>query len=145
MNKVSASSDDSFEAARATKSTDFDVSIVIPNFEGREILPRTMSILHAVLQKTSRCCETVVVDDCSTDASVEFLKTENPWARVVELPQNLGFSGASNNGASVARAPLLYFMNSDVYPREGFLDSLVDRFKRDHDLFAAMSLSNGTT
>lgn len=118
-----------------------DVSIVIPNYEGREVLPRTLGNLREVLASCDLEVEVIVVDDGSRDESVEYVRTEHPWVELVALERNGGFSGAVNAGAARASASHIYFMNSDVLPHEGFLEPLVAAFEADSELFAAMSLN----
>lgn len=118
-----------------------DVSIVIPNYQGRELLPRTLAHLQKVLEACPLVVETIVVDDGSTDGSAEYVRTEQRWVKLVALERNGGFSGAVNAGGREAKAPFIYFMNSDVFPHEGFLEPLIECFRADPDLFAATSLN----
>ncbi|MGE3167224.1 MAG: glycosyltransferase family 2 protein [Planctomycetota bacterium] len=118
-----------------------DVSVVIPNYQGRELLPRTLGHLREVLAATQLSVEVIVVDDGSRDGSAEYVRSDHPWVRLVALPRNGGFSGAVNAGGREAQAPLIYFMNSDVFPCAGFLEPLVRSFASDPNQFAAASLN----
>lgn len=118
-----------------------DVSIVIPNYEGRAILPRTLARLREALAAGAIRAEVIVADDASRDGSVEWLRAEHPEVRVVARERNGGFAEAVNSGAAQARADLLYLMNSDVLPHAGFLEPLVAALRSDRELFSAMSLN----
>lgn len=129
------------EVNRGEKGQNLDVSVVIPNYQGRDLLPRTLGHLREVLGATALRVEVIVVDDGSRDASADYVRTEHDWVRLVALPENGGFSGAVNAGGRAASAPFVYFMNSDVFPCAGFLEPLVAAFESDRDLFAAASLN----
>ena len=65
--------------------------------------------------------EVVVVDNGSTDGTVAWLRDAMPAARVVGLPQNLGFAGGNNAGLRVARGDLLVLLNNDTLVPPDFL------------------------
>ena len=117
-----------------------DVTIVIPNYQGRALLPKTLGHLRKVLDECRVETEVIVVDDASKDDSVDYVRTEHPWVRLVAHEKNLGFSGATNTGADASKASLIYFMNSDVFPHPGFLEPLVDCFQNSPEVFSAVSV-----
>src|SRR5690348_12462662 len=77
-------------------------SIVIPNWNGRDLLEK---YLPSVLAAAQACpaSEVIVVDNGSTDGSAEFLKNRFPGVRVVALEKNRGFGGGSNAGFRAAK------------------------------------------
>lgn len=66
--------------------------------------------------------ETIVVDNGSTDGSVQAVRREFPAVRVIASPENLGFSRANNLGWRVARAPYVLLLNSDAFLRPGAVE-----------------------
>lgn len=69
--------------------------------------------------------EIIVVDDGSTDATVDRLSAfqQGPArVRMIRLPTNRGRSAARNAGVREATAPLVVFTDSDVIVRAGFLE-----------------------
>ena len=58
--------------------------------------------------------EIIVVDDCSKDNSVEFIKTVYPEITLIESAENKGFSNACNKGIVIAQYQLILLLNSDV-------------------------------
>lgn len=58
--------------------------------------------------------ETVVVDNGSSDGSVEMVKTRHPWVRVMANHGNLGFARAVNLGFAEVSTPLAVFLNPDA-------------------------------
>ena len=69
--------------------------------------------------------EVVVVDDASTDSSVQMLADRFDQVRVVRHERNLGFAASCNDGAAAATGEWLVFLNNDTLPQPGWLDALV--------------------
>lgn len=69
--------------------------------------------------------EVIVVDNCSTDGSIDYLKREFPWVRVVRSPANLGYAGAGNLGFAHATGEYVAIMNPDTQVEPGWLRELV--------------------
>src|SRR5205823_7667080 len=70
-------------------------SAVIPNWNGRRWLP---GCLASIAAQTMPFAETIVVDNGSTDGSLEYLAAEHPHVRVIALDRNTGFAHAANRG-----------------------------------------------
>jgi GT2 family glycosyltransferase len=68
-----------------------------------------------------------VVDNGSSDGTVEWLRQHHPGVRVVALESNLGFAEPCNRGAEAASGEWLVLLNNDAVPEEGFLSALVRR------------------
>jgi GT2 family glycosyltransferase len=99
------------------------VSVIIPNLNGVSLLGDCLSSLE---RQTLRDFETIVVDNGSSDRSVEFLRTAFPWVRtIVENPVNLGFARACNQGIEVSRGRLLALLNNDTEADPAWLEQLV--------------------
>lgn len=58
--------------------------------------------------------ELIIVDDCSKDDSVDFIRTHYPQAKLLVNSKNLGFAGTCNRGISQAKMELTLILNSDV-------------------------------
>ncbi|HJO37142.1 MAG: glycosyltransferase family 2 protein [Vicinamibacterales bacterium] len=111
------------------------VAIVIVSFNAREDLLRCLCSLHA--HPPSRPHEIVVVDNASSDGSVESVRRDWPAARVVALTANVGFARGCNLGFADTDAPLVLLLNSDVVVREGALDHLIEALLSDETCAAA--------
>jgi GT2 family glycosyltransferase len=68
--------------------------------------------------------EVIVLDDASTDGTVDMLATRFPWVRVLVNPTNAGPGPARNMAAMEARGGLLVFIDSDAVPCESWLETL---------------------
>jgi len=88
------------------------VSIVFTNWNTRDLM---RDCIASVKEKTTGLSyEIVVVDDGSTDGSVEMLRKEFPDVTVVVNEQNLGVAKAYNKGVAVARGQYIQMLNTDM-------------------------------
>ncbi len=101
------------------------VSVIIPNYNGRQLLAKN---LPSVI-KNCPGCEIIVVDDASTDDSVEFLRKKYKRVKVIKNIKNLGFAKTSNLGVQKAKSDLVLLLNSDVSPRKNFLKVATKHFE----------------
>ncbi len=109
-------------------------SLVIPNWNGRDLLEKFLPTWVAAVASYSGS-EVIVVDNGSTDGSAEWVRTNYPGVRLLELPVNLGFGGGSNAGFRAARNDVVVLLNSDMRVEPGFLGPLLDGFT-DESVFA---------
>jgi GT2 family glycosyltransferase len=85
----------------------------------------------------------IVVDNCSTDDSVEVARRLG--ARVIALPQNVGFSKANNIGVGESTSPYVLFANPDLVLEEGGFGRLAAHLERHGGLVAPQLLSSDGT
>lgn len=121
------------------------VSIIIPNWNGEKLLNKN---LPKVLAAAKEATEIIVVDDASTDGSVELVKNKFPAVKIVTKPKNEGYSSTVNLGVQVAAGDIVVLINTDVAPAKDFLKSLLKHFD-DPLVFAVgcedLSVENGLT
>jgi len=110
------------------------ISVVIPNWNGEKLVKKNLPEVIAVLPKDT---EVIVVDDGSTDSSVNLLKKLQPKLgfKLVVNGRNLGFLKTCNKAAKLVKGDLLMLLNTDVIPQRGFLEPVLDHFK-DEKVFA---------
>ena len=112
------------------------VSVVLPNFNGEELLKKNLPhLLAAKENKKNRIKEIIVVDDGSWDGSVKLLKSFFPEVKTIVHKINRGFSAAVNTGARASKGELILLINSDVLPEKDFLVSVLPHFS-DSAVFA---------
>jgi GT2 family glycosyltransferase len=118
-------------AERAGSAVVPRLSVVIVNWNARRQLLRCLASLE---QNPPECSwEAIVVDNGSTDASVDALRTAAPWVRIVENRANRGLPAANNQGFLAAKGELLLVSNPDVVYRPGSITTLcnaIDRHER---------------
>ncbi|MEV0891290.1 glycosyltransferase [Promicromonospora sp. NPDC050262] len=104
------------EARTAAGPRDVQLSIIIPAYNAEATLRSALSSVSE-LDEHGVDYEVVVIDDCSTDATVEVaerLSSGRPSWRVVRLPNNTGSPSAPRNaGVDAARGEFVYFHDSD--------------------------------
>jgi GT2 family glycosyltransferase len=99
-------------------------SIVIVSFNGRELLPACLE--PTLAQATQHRAEVIVVDNGSTDGSVDLLRETYPAVRLIEATHNLGFAGGCNAGCRAAASNTIILLNNDAVPELGWLSGLID-------------------
>lgn len=105
------------------------VTIVIPHYNGRILLDG----LSSLFQHTRyRPFEVIVVDDGSSDGSVEEAKARFPEIKVLRNARNLGFAASCNRGLAAAEGRYVVLLNNDVEVQSGWLSELV-RFADTHE------------
>jgi glycosyltransferase involved in cell wall biosynthesis len=82
----------------------------VPTFNSTDTI---RDVIRSIERQTFRDFEIIVVDDASTDGTVDLLKREFPWHRVISLPRNLGPAGARNAGIRAARGEWIAFLDGD--------------------------------
>jgi GT2 family glycosyltransferase len=87
------------------------VSVVIPNWNGRKWLPGCLDALGALRLAAA---EVIVVDNGSSDDSLDYLRREHPEVRVIALASNVGFAHAANAGIGAATSEFVALINTDV-------------------------------
>jgi len=117
-------------AARAT--------ILILNWDGKHLLEECLpSVLRAV-RRADAGHEILVVDNGSTDGSVEFVRNRFPEVRVLPLDRNYGFIGGNNRGVETVETDVVVLLNNDMIVDESFLVPLMAGFT-DDSVFAVTS------
>ena len=107
------------------------VTIAILNWNGKGWLEK---FLPSVLATNYDSYEVLVIDNASTDDSVEFLKKEFPSVRVEILDQNYGFTGGYNRSLAFINSPYIVLLNSDVEVEPNWLDPLVKAMDNDEKI-----------
>lgn len=90
------------------------ISVVIPNYNGADILSQTIIATRNALNNSGLPSEIIVSDDCSTDNSVSWLKKNHPDIKILESPENRGFAVAVNKGVGTSSFNKILLLNSDV-------------------------------
>jgi GT2 family glycosyltransferase len=86
----------------------------------------TCDLLRECLRSVSTqdADEIVVVDNASTDPSVQMMKAEFPTIPLIALEKNIGFGAASNRGMNMCRSEQIVLLNADTQMKPGSLQSL---------------------
>jgi len=130
-----------------------NISIIIPNYNGEELLkknlPKVFEAARCYASEDNAKVEIVIVDDSSSDNSVEYIKYQiskiNPWTssgqkskiiiKYLRNDRNLGFASTVNKGVKESCGEVVVLINTDVRPEKNFLIPLFSHFK-DEKVFA---------
>ena len=97
-------------------------SVVIPLFNKEEFIKDS---LNSVLFQTYKDFEIIIVNDCSTDSSLNIVKqfTDNR-IKIIEHPKNKGLSASRNTGIKIANADYIAFLDADDLWKPDFLEKI---------------------
>ena len=113
------------------------VSIIIANYNGRDLLQKCLESLSNVNYKN---LEIIIVDNNSTDDSVEFVTKNHPSIILVKLDKNKGFAEPNNIGAKIAKGQFLLFLNNDTVVTENFISEMINAIITDKKIAICQSL-----
>ncbi len=103
------------------------VSIIIPHWNGKQHLADCFNSLR---QQTYPDFEIILVDNGSADGSQTYIRTDFPEVKLVELPENRGFTGACNVGYAHSRGNIIVLLNNDTAVQPTWLAEIVSAFAR---------------
>lgn len=111
-------------------------TVIIPNYNGRHFLEDCLGAL--AVQSAGDFC-TLVVDNGSSDGSLEYLKREWPGTEVIALSENTGFCHAVNTGVKAAKTPYVLLLNNDTVPEPDFVRELEKAIEKHRKVFSCAS------
>jgi GT2 family glycosyltransferase/2-polyprenyl-3-methyl-5-hydroxy-6-metoxy-1,4-benzoquinol methylase/glycosyltransferase involved in cell wall biosynthesis len=114
------------------------VSVIVLNWNGKDHMRECLRSLEALDYPEDRL-EIMVLDNGSTDGSVEYIRKTHPGVRLLQNESNLGFAGPNNRAAAEARGECLAFLNNDMRVREDWLKRLVEQLDPERDVSCVAS------
>ena len=94
------------------------VSIIILNWNGKKM---TEECLNSLIPQMNKNFEIILVDNGSTDGSVEYLKKKFPKIKIIESQKNRGYAGGNNLGVKYAKGDYILILNNDIVVDKNFL------------------------
>ena len=113
------------------KSKAIDVSIIIPHYNNYKILIDCLSSIYKI---TFKNIEIIVVDNGSTDSSVDKIKNLFPDVIIKESDTNLGYAGGCNLGVKESKGEYLLFLNNDTIHNDNFIEPLIALINSDKNI-----------
>ena len=110
------------------------VTVVIPNYNGLKFMDPCFKALDLQL---CRDFDILVVDNGSTDGSVEWLKEHEIPS--IFLEKNTGFSGAVNVGIKASKTPYVILLNNDTEPDCHYIGEMIKAIERSPEIFSVSS------
>jgi N-acetylglucosaminyl-diphospho-decaprenol L-rhamnosyltransferase len=102
-------------------------SLIVLNYNTRELTLQCLASAAPALDP--RGWQIIVVDNGSSDGSVEAVQAQFPFAQIVCSERNLGFAGGNNLGLRQANGQVVFLMNSDVLAAAHTLQALAHQFE----------------
>ncbi len=97
------------------------LSVLIVTYNCKTDLKRCLESLHPQIQNNR---EVIVLDNASTDGTVQMLKTDYPWVKPIFSHQNLGLAQGLRQAAQLATGDWLLLLNDDTIIPRGSIDGL---------------------
>jgi len=99
------------------------ISFIIVNLNGEAFLFNNLTSVFG--QKTRAPFEVILVDNASTDRSLEIVTEKFPAVRIIKNSKNLGFARGNNQGIEMARGKYILTLNNDTELKDGFLEEIL--------------------
>ena len=115
---------------------DTKLSIIIPNFNGKQFIKLC---LDSIRKQDCSFYELIIVDNGSSDGSVEYINEYYPELTLIENKENLGFAAAVNQGIKISSSDYVFLLNNDVELESGCVSNLLKCIEKDENIFAVSS------
>lgn len=114
------------------------ISVIVVNYDGKELLKR---VLDSVYNQSYASYEAILVDNASSDGSVDFVRKKYKKVRIVQNSKNEGYVGI-NSALKFCRGKYILFLNNDVELEKGCLMELFKAAKSTKAALLAPKLVN---
>lgn len=104
---------------------------MLVSFNTRELTVRSISTL---IENCDLPLEIIVVDNASTDDTVETLHSKFPKVKVIQNQQNVGFGVANNQGFAIASGDYVLLLNTDAFIKPGCIENLLKTIQSDNNI-----------
>lgn len=118
------------------KATAKKVTIIIPNYNGKHFM---QPCLESLEKQVCKDYTILVVDNHSSDGSVEYMREFYPDIEVIALDENYGFSKAVNVGIRHASTPYVILLNNDTTVDEHYVGEMIQAIERSPQIFSVSS------
>ena len=112
------------------------VTIVIPNYNGKHFMEPCLSSLS---EQTYKNFHILVVDNASSDGSIEYMEENYPDIELIKLQKNFGFSKAVNIGIQHSRTPYVILLNNDTTVDTRYVEEMVKAIEKSPKIFSVSS------
>ncbi len=100
------------------------VSIIIVNYNVKYFLEQCLVSIAKAMDGLN--VEVIVVDNASSDGSVESIQHQFPWVRLIANSENVGFARANNQGIAKATGEFVLLLNPDTVVQEDTLTACLE-------------------
>jgi GT2 family glycosyltransferase len=96
-----------------------ELSVIIVNWNARRYLPACLECLAA---QRLPAREIILLDNASSDDSLDYVRARHPQVRLIALERNIGFAAANNLAVHQALGDWVVLLNPDAFPEPGWLE-----------------------
>lgn len=107
------------------------VSVIIINWNRKQLL---YHCLKSLKNQTYKNHEIIVVDNGSTDGSVDFIRSYFKDIKLIVFPENRGFASGNNAGLKLAQGSFVALINNDVEAHEKWLEELCNALQHNPEV-----------
>lgn len=108
------------------------ITLIITNYNGLSILEKSLPVFKKAYEnKVNKISEIILVDDASTDGSLQFVREHYQEIKIIKHKINRGYSSTVNTGVRMAKGNLVAILNNDVHPSIDFLQKAFSHFSDD--------------
>lgn len=108
-----------------------NISVIIVNYNVKYFLEQCLYSVQAALGKTKG--QVIVVDNNSTDESIQYLQPKFPFVQFIANKENTGFAKACNQGLAIATGEYILFLNPDTIVPEDCFEKCIAFFNTTPD------------
>lgn len=116
------------EMVSAVTITEPLVSVIVPTYNAKGIIAEC---LDSVLKVSYSNLEVIVIDDCSSDGTSNFVNENYPRVLVTQTKKNSGFAASANLGIKNSRGEIVVLLNMDTVVSPGWLNPMVAKLMED--------------
>jgi GT2 family glycosyltransferase len=100
-----------------------DLSVIIVNYNVKFFLEQCLYTVQKAVHEID--AEIIVVDNYSSDGSIDYLKPKFPSVQFIENKENVGFGKANNQGLAISKGNFILFLNPDtIVPEDCFINCI---------------------
>lgn len=116
-----------------------EIAVLVLNYNGKHFLKDCLS---SVLDQIGVGFDVFLIDNASSDGSVEFVKKNFPQVKIIQNKENIGFTGGNNAGIKRAIGKYVYlaFLNNDTKVPRDWLGELLKSVRRSDQIGIATSV-----
>lgn len=109
-------------------------TVIIPNYNGIKYIE---ACLESLYQGTCTDMEVIVIDNASTDGSMEIIRDKFPQVKLIRNSENMGFCKAVNQGILLSTTPYVVLLNNDTRVERNFVHELEKAIEHQPSFFSA--------
>jgi len=110
------------------------IDLFVLNYNGSEYISKCLTSIVEAARVSSHECQLAVVENCSSDGSIEVVHREHPSLPVIEMDQNLVLC-SFNKVVRDSRADIVFLLNNDLMVDPSFIDPIAKIFAEHKDAF----------